>query len=104
MKSGNTSISAQQLGNNNFYPSLKVYKTITIDQPDGIRSANNNQSIRIIVNGERMTIQGLVNGENFSVYNSAGVLVYHGSQETMNLCKGVFIIQAHGKRHKIIIN
>lgn len=104
MKSGNTSISAQQLGNNNFYPSLKVYKTITIDQPDGIRSANNNQSIRIIVNGERMTIQGFANGENFSVYNSAGVLVYHGSQETMNLCKGVFIIQAHGKRHKIIIN
>lgn len=102
-KSGTTSVSAMQGGDDNYHPSMKVYMTVTINQTDGIEDARSENQEKVVIDGSAISVKGLASGETFSVYDAAGKIVYRGCQVAENLKKGVYFIRYNGRTSKVIL-
>lgn len=66
--------------------------------------SDNNEALNISVNNGTLTINGIGNHENVSVYDMQGRIIYSGTSHTIdNLSSGLYIVKAGNRTIKISI-
>lgn len=66
--------------------------------------SDNNEALNISVNNGTLTINGIGNHENVTVYDMHGRIIYNGTSHTIdNLSSGLYIVKAGSQTIKISI-
>lgn len=103
---GSVTISAQQMGNGNYWPSTKVYKVANVgDYSAGIRdiSVIGTDDSFIKVSDRSITLSGLEEGKTARIYTLSGALVYSGHDGVVPVNRGTYIIKVGGFVKKITV-
>lgn len=102
---GKVIIEAKQLGNNNYYPSTKSYKTITVvNNTTGISSTRlQDVSDRIHMSHGKLKVRGMNSDDVLSIYTISGQTVYRGKDSEIQLPSGSYIIRIGAYSQKLIV-
>ena len=102
---GKVIIMACQPGNKNYWPTTKSYKVVTVNDPTGIETISQEESLtkRIITANGYISVPSLNSNETLSVYTLTGLLHYSGHEQTVTTGSGVFIVRIGNKTAKIAV-
>ncbi len=84
----------------------KFFSNIVEKDFTGVHSpvADNAQNLRIVVNGDTATIDGLKDGEEIAIYDMSGRLIHTGKDHTFaGLARGIYIAKAGAMTVKFTI-
>lgn len=102
---GKVTIAAYQSGSNNYWPTTKYYKVLTVCDPTGIRNAYTEGTLkdRITSTDGNISVPSLSQKEIISVYSLTGQLLYSGHEQSVRTGRGVFIVRIGNKVAKISV-
>lgn len=102
---GTVVISASQEGNNNYWPTTKSYKVLTVADPTGIRNISAGKSLKgkVSVSNGRISINGLDEDTIIRVSTLSGATVYSGHNTDINVPAGVYIIRVGNSSMKVVV-
>lgn len=101
-KEGETTIYAIQQGNNNYYPTTKIYKNIAISATSGIENIAKDNSSYTFSNG-KLLLSEQVAANGVAIYTLDGRKIYQGNETKIPLQKGVYILKMNKRTKKVYI-
>ena len=101
---GKVVISAKQFGNDNYYPTTKSYKLMTVVSTAGI-STIRQQDVKnkIRISHGKFVVEGMNTDDVLSVYTLSGQTIYRGKNTEIQLPAGSYIVRIGTYAQKFII-